>query len=71
MTPKQCKMARAGLGWSVQKLGELTEMTPNTVSRFENGKDSYTSTANKLEQALLSSGRIRFEGSGCVCLLDE
>ncbi len=64
-------MARAALGWSVQKLGELTGMTPNTVSRFENGKDAYTSTAKKLEDALLNSGRIRFDGDCCVCCSDE
>lgn len=71
MTPTQCKMARAALGWSVQKLGEKAGTTPNTVSRFENGKDSYTSTANKLREALEGSGKVRFDGDSCVCLVNE
>ncbi len=62
----QCKMARAGLGWSVKKLGEIANVTPNTVSRYENNKDAYTSTANKLRKALESSNRVRFEGENGV-----
>lgn len=70
MTPEQCKMARAGLGWSVQRLGEQAGTTPNTVSRFENGRgDAFTSTANKFKAALESSGKIKFEGEHCVCLV--
>jgi len=64
-------MARAALGWSVQKLGELACVTPNTVSRYENGKDAYTSTADKLKAALEGSGKIRFEGDSCVCFVEE
>jgi transcriptional regulator with XRE-family HTH domain len=67
MTPAQCKMARAGLGWSVQKLGQLTGVTPNTVSRYENGKDGYQSTVDKLKNAL-EVGGARFKGGCCVCL---
>lgn len=66
MNSVQCKMARAGLGWSVRKLGEMANVTPNTVSRYENGKDAYTSTANKLRKALESSSRVRFEGENGV-----
>jgi len=64
-------MARAALGWSVQKLGEQAGTTPNTVSRFENGKDAYTSTATKLKDAIENSGKIRFDGDSCVCLVTE
>lgn len=67
MLPVQCKMARAALGWSVRELGERADVMPNTVSRFENGKDAYTSTAAKLETALLASGQIELTGDCCVC----
>lgn len=66
MNYTQCKMARAGLGWSVKKLGEVAKVTPNTVSRYENGKDSYVSTSDKLRKALESSGKVRFEGEDGV-----
>ena len=62
----QCKMARAGLGWSVKKLGEMANVTLNAVSRYENNKDAYTSTANKLRKALESSNRVRSEGDNGV-----
>lgn len=68
MTPEQCRMARAALKWSTSKLAEKAGVTTTTVNRFENGKDSYTSTNNKLEQALLGSEKIRFEGESCVCV---
>jgi len=64
-------MARAGLGWSVKKLGEVASVTPNTVSRYENGKDSYVSTSDKLQKALESSLRVRFEGEEGVFIVSE
>ena len=45
--------------------------TPNTVSRFENGRDAYTSTATKLKEAIENSGKVRFDGDSCVCLVTE
>jgi len=69
MNSTQCKMARAGLGWSVKKLGEAANVTPNTVSRYENGKDSYISTSDKLQKALESSLRVRFEGEDGVFIV--
>ena len=68
MTPKQCKIARAGIGWSIKELAQACSMSPNTVYRFENGKDAYTSTANKLREALESTGQVRLEGECCVCV---
>lgn len=71
MTPEQCRMARAALSWSVTVLAEKAEVMPNTVSRFERGKDAYTSTAAKLKAALLASEKIEFNGDCCVCLKQE
>lgn len=71
MTPVQCCMARAGLRWSTSRLAEEAGVTTRTVSRFESGRDPYQSIANKLENAFLLSGRVRFEGEGCVCVTDR
>ncbi len=68
ITSKQCKMARAALNWNVRKLAEKANVDKATVSRFENGKDTYASTANKLRNALESSGEITFNGDSCVCV---
>ena len=69
MTPMQCKLGRTAVGWNIKRLAEEAgNISPNTVYRFENGKDYYQSTADKLEQALLSTGKVRFEGDKCVCL---
>lgn len=70
MTPHQCRMARAALKWSTIKLAEQAGVTPTTVNRFENGKDSYTSTANKLRSAFETTGLVRFEGDSCVCVAE-
>ncbi len=71
MTPTQCKMARAATGLSIRELAEACSVSPNTVYRFENGKDSYASTSKKLQDALEATGRIRFEGETGVHVIDE
>lgn len=68
MTPQQCKMARAALDWTVRELAEKGGVMPNTVSNFEKGRGVHGSTVKVLEDALLSSGKVRFEGDTCVCL---
>ncbi len=70
MTPKQCKMARVGLGWTVRQLSEKAKVMPNTVTNFEKGRGVHTSSISVLEQALLSTGKVRFEGDSCVCVDD-
>lgn len=71
MTPKQCRMARIGLGWTNNQLAEKAQISPNTVSSFENGRDIQRSSKKAIELALLSSGKVRFEGNNCVCVDDE
>jgi len=71
MNPTQCKMARAALGLSLSELSKVSGVSVNTINRYENGKDAYTSTAKKLREALESSGKIRFEGDSCVCVVEE
>lgn len=69
MNPTQCKMARAALGWGVRELAAEAQVGKGTVSRFESGGDAFTSTATKLKTALESTGKVRFEGECCVCLV--
>lgn len=71
MNHKQCKMARAGLGWTVADLAQRAEVRPGTISRFERGGDALTSTIKVIEAAFLATGRIRFEGDTCVCVTEE
>ena len=68
MSPDQCRMARAALRISTQQLAEMSGVNATTVNNFEKGKDSYSSTVQKLKNALESTGKIRFEGDDCVCL---
>ncbi|MBF0307557.1 MAG: helix-turn-helix transcriptional regulator [Alphaproteobacteria bacterium] len=49
-------MARAALDWSVRDLASRSGLSPNTVSRIENGADAYGATLKKLEQTLIEGG---------------
>ena len=71
MTPKQCKMARVALDWTVRELASRANVMPNTVSNFEKGRGVQVSTVKVLEKALLESGKVRFEGDSCVCVISD
>ena len=71
MTPRQCKMARVALDWTVKDLAEKSGVMPNTVSRFERGMDAYASTASKFQTALEATGKVKFEGDSCVCVVSQ
>ena len=62
MTPVQCRMARAALKWTVRELAEKANVMPNTVTNLEGGKVTTTATVEAIEQAILSSGMIKFDG---------
>lgn len=68
MNSNQCRMARAALKWSLDDLSEASSVGRATIQRFETGKDTYASTAAKLQTALESSGKITFTGGNCVCV---
>ncbi len=63
MNPEQCRMARAALQWSLDELSRLSGVSRATIHRYESGKDSYTSTANKL--------RDTFEAHGIVFIAEN
>lgn len=66
MTHRQCRAARAMLGWSTFDLADFAKVSKTTVNKFEQGGDAYQSTIAKLEKAIVSTGKIRFDGK-CVC----
>lgn len=56
MNPAQCRMARGALEWTVRELAAKAEVGVNTVTRFEKGADTLTSTIAKLRTALEAAG---------------
>jgi len=36
LTPLQCRLGRTLLGWTVRDLAKAANLSPNTVSQFEN-----------------------------------
>jgi transcriptional regulator with XRE-family HTH domain len=49
-------MARTALGWGVRDLAEAAGVSPNTVSRFENGADARVDTLGHLQEVLEDAG---------------
>ncbi len=60
MTPLQCRMGRAALGWSQSDLAKAANVRQETVSGFESGGDSRRST--------VSAMRLEMEIAGVVFL---
>src|SRR5579871_5921526 len=56
MCPQQLRMARAGLGWTLADLAKKADVNPNTLSRYEGGKDVLSGVLRKAEAALRSAG---------------
>ena len=54
----QVRMGRAAVGWSVRELARNAGVTPNTISRIENGGDALASTIERLQTALENAGVI-------------
>jgi transcriptional regulator with XRE-family HTH domain len=57
ITPAQCKMARAGLGWDITQLAQSANVGRATVARFETGKgESIPATLAAIQRALEDAG---------------
>ncbi len=54
----QVRMGRAAVGWRVRELARNAGVTPNTISRIENGGDALASTMERLQTALENAGVI-------------
>lgn len=64
MKAVQCRMARAALNWSTQRLATEAGVGLNTVNRFEAGQDARVSSVEKMRAALHSAGVIFVEENG-------
>ena len=57
LTPKQCRMARAGLEWSRAELSKRSGVAQATIAEFEKGsRQSYPRTVRDLRKALEMGG---------------
>ena len=56
MTADQLRAGRALLKWTVRDMAEKAGVTPNTVSRIENGGDAKASTLTEMRAALETAG---------------
>lgn len=56
MNITQCRMARAGLGWSVADLAKAADLGERTVAKFETGGNVQASTVEALRQTLVRHG---------------
>ena len=56
ITRLQLRMARTALGWGVRDLADAAGVSPNTVSRFENGADARADTLMHLQEVLERAG---------------
>ena len=58
ISPRHMRMARAGLGWTLSDLAKRAGVNPNTLSRYEAGRDVLSGTLRKVEDTLKSAGVI-------------
>ena len=56
ITPTQIRMARAALGWGVRELAKRARLSPNTVSRIENGAGALAETLQLMQEAFERAG---------------
>jgi transcriptional regulator with XRE-family HTH domain len=59
-------MARAGLGWTLRDLAKRAQVNPNTISRYETGKDIMAGTLRKIEAALQAGGVTFIDEAGTI-----
>ena len=56
ITRLQVRLARVALGWGVRDLADKAGVSPNTVSRFENGAGARVDTLAHLQEVLERAG---------------
>jgi len=64
MTPVQCKMARAALGWSTRDLGQVSDVSHDSIARFERGESLKDRTVDAMRAALEAAGIIFLPDDG-------
>lgn len=68
MNAKQCRMARAGVGWGAQELATSAGVSYPTVHRFESGGVIADESREKLVEALLEAGAQFSRRAGRICV---
>ncbi len=56
MNASQCRMARAALGWSTDRLASEAKVGRATVQRFEQGGDARNSSLDAMQATLEAAG---------------
>lgn len=69
MNIAQCRMARAGLGWSLDDLAAQSGIARRTVARFEAGEPVKLETVEALRSALVKGGAVFVEQAGKLGVL--
>lgn len=69
MNVAQCKMARAGLGLTVDDLASLAGLSRRSVIRFENGETLKPDSIEAMARALVGAGASFVDMSGKVGVL--
>lgn len=64
MNIAQCRMARAGIGWSLDDLAERSGVARRTIARFEAGESVKLETVESLRAALVKGGALLVEVEG-------
>ncbi len=67
ITPRQCRMARAGLGLTLGQLARVSQVSVNTLRRFEDEGGVTMRTIGKVQRALALAG-VTFAVSDTVSL---
>lgn len=60
----QCRMARAGIGWSLDDLADQSGVARRTIARFEGGESVKLETVEALRAALVKGGALLVEVEG-------
>lgn len=63
MTPRQCRMARAALKWSIDDLAEAASVARMTVVRFER-EDRVSDTSAAAMRLAFEQKRVKFVDKG-------
>ena len=66
LTSLQCRMARAGLQWTVEELSKKTHVGRVTITRYENGANSTPATRAVLRRTFEEAGVEFYEDYGVL-----
>ena len=61
MNATQCRMARAGLGWTLDDLAKCSGVNRRSILNFENGGSITTATCDKVRAAFEAAGIVFIE----------